>query len=551
MSRQMLGRSAAVLVVWALLATACAPRESASQRSPGAGQPVAQGAPQAPAQAPANRVDLGQAKQGGTLNVALQKDIALMNPLVQTASTDHAVRDLMYESLLAEDDSGNLQPKLAERWEIAPDGKVYTFHLRRGVKFHNGQEMTAEDLKFAIDYSMDPKNAAYGYTMLENVDRAEAVDRNTLRIHLKTASAAFLPIVSTIQSFSAIPKDSVQEGVDKPTAFPPGTGPFRFVEWQPKQRLTLARFDDYWGHKAFVDQIVIKPIAEPSVRITALRAGDVDLIDRTPYEWVREIMDGKLRGIGYAEAEEAGFRTLKINVADPPLNNLKLRQAIAHALDKKELLEAAYYGFGRPIDQMYPQDHVWYVAGLPWPTYDLDKARALLREAGYNGQEIMVLGEQGAVHESEITMLQAQLKKVGINLKLEFNDWATYRERQRKGEFGLLTYGGSTDADPAVTYSGELMCEPDLRRRMSNMSGYCDKQMDAMMEQMLTELDTAKRKALLQQIVTKMAQEIPEIPIGFVPRYYTFRDQVKNFTTDGEGRLMHYGGGLNYTWLDR
>jgi peptide/nickel transport system substrate-binding protein len=474
-----------------------------------------------------------------------------MNPLVQTSSTDHVVREMMYESLLTIDDKGNLQPLLAERWEVSPDGKVYTFHLRRGVKFHSGQEMTAEDAKFAIDYTLNPRNGAYGYPVIEGVERATAVDQSTLRVELKAPSAALLPSLTSIQSFSVIPKDSVQEGVDKPTAYPPGTGPFRYVEWQPRQRLTLARFDDYWGQKAFLDQVVIRPITEASVRITALRAGDVELIDRTPYEWVREVMDGKLRGIGYAEADEAGFRTMKINLTDPPMNNLKLRQALAHAIDKKEMLEGVYFGFGRPIDQMYLPDNVWYVEGLPWPKYDLDRARQLLREAGYNGEPIVLLGDQGGPQEAEATILQAQLQKVGINLKLEFNDWATYRERHRKGEFAVTLLGGSIDVDPGVTYSGEMVCPPDLRKRTANLSGYCDAQMDALLEQLMTELDSAKRKATVRQVLTKMAQDLPEIPIGFVPRYFTFRDHVKNFTTNGEGHLMKYGGGLNYTWLDR
>ena len=126
-----------------------------------------------------------QPKRGGTITLAISKELALMNPLVNTSSTEARIRDLMYEPLLAKDLKGAIQPRLAESWEISKDRKVYTFKLRRGVKFHNGAELTADDIKFAIDYTLNPKNGAYGLEDLSTVERAEVVDKYTLRIHLK------------------------------------------------------------------------------------------------------------------------------------------------------------------------------------------------------------------------------------------------------------------------------------------------------------------------------------------------------------------------------
>jgi peptide/nickel transport system substrate-binding protein len=316
-------------------------------------------------------------KRGGTITLGISKELALMNPLINTSSTEARIRELMFEPLLARDLKGALHPRLAESWEISKDRKVYTFKLRRGVKFHNGKELTADDIKFAIDYTLNPKNGAYGLEDLSAVERAEVVDKYTLRIHLKQNNPLFLTVLSEIRSFSAIPKESLAEGMRKPTTFPPGTGPFKFVEWLPGQRIVFDRFADYWGQKAYVDRVILKEIGENTVRFTALRAGDVDMIERTPYEWVQQIVEGKLKGIGYAKAARAGARNLEFNVADPPFNNKKLRLAIAHALDRKEILQAAYHGLADTADQRFPKGHSWNF-DVPSPTFDQNKARALL-----------------------------------------------------------------------------------------------------------------------------------------------------------------------------
>jgi len=190
-----------------------------------------------------------QPKRGGTLTMAIRKDITLLNPLVSTKSVDKRVRGLTFEPLLGLDRNGKVQPNLAEAWSVSEDGKLYTFKLRKGVKFHNGQEMEAEDVKFSIEYTMNPKNGASGLSDLSQVDRVVVADRHTLKIHLKTVSPVFLSLLTAIRTFSVVPNESLKEGLSKTTAFPPGTGPFKLVEWKPRQRIVLTRHDNYWGHK--------------------------------------------------------------------------------------------------------------------------------------------------------------------------------------------------------------------------------------------------------------------------------------------------------------
>src|SRR5215475_1936678 len=444
-----------------------------------------------------------QPKRGGTLTLAVSKELALMNPLVNTSSTESRIRELMFEPMLARDTKGAIQPRLAESWEASKDGKIYTFHLRKGVKFHNGKEMTAEDIKFAIDYTLNPKNGAYGLADLEAVEKVEAVDKYTLKISLKKINPLFLTVLTDIRAFSAIPKESLPEGMRKPSTFPPGTGPFKFVEWKPGQRVVFERFDDYWGEKAYVDRVVMREIADATVRFSALQAGDVDIIERTPYEWVQQIVEGKIKGIGYTKAARAGARNLEFNVTDSPFNNKKLRLAIAHALDKKEIMQAAYFGLADTADQRFPNGHFWYYKDVPAARFDPNKAKALLKEAGYKGETLELMGNRGEVADVEGAAIQAQLKRVGVKVELKILERASALELRRQGKYMFKLAGGADFPDPLPAYE-EYVCEPDPRKRRLNESGYCDKEYDAMLQKAVGEVDTDKRKALFKQVVAKL-----------------------------------------------
>ncbi len=489
-------------------------------------------------------------KRGGTLTMAISNKMKMMNPLVRTSSVEKRIRDLMFESLLVLDSKGKVQPNLAESWQISQDGKTYTFRLRRGVKFHNGQEMTAEDAKFAMDYTMNPKNGAYGIKDLNQVEGVEAVDRYTLKVYLKRPTPVFPILLSEIRSFSVIPKGSLEESVRKPVTFPPGTGPFKFVEWKPGRQIVFDRFDDYWGHKAYVDRVILKVIGNSTVRFTALRAGDVDVIVRVPHEWINTVEQGKIKGIGFAGSFPGNANNIEFNVADPPFNNKKLRLAVAHALNRKEILQGAYFGMGSIARQRFPKDHYWYFEEAPIPSYDLAKARALVKESGYKGEEVDLMISRGNPgYEAEATIIQSQLKKIGVKMKITPLERASALDYRRKGKFHFKLSGGSAYADPIQAYN-EYECE-DLRKRRSNEAGYCDKEFDRLLAKAETERDPAKRRELFKKLVQMLNKEIPLLPILFATRHFAFRDYVKGFTTDENAHYRHYGGGLNYTWIDK
>jgi peptide/nickel transport system substrate-binding protein len=493
-----------------------------------------------------------QPKRGGTVTLAISRDLTIMNPLVDTTSTQRRIRDLMFEPLLGIDLTGNVQPGLAESWEVSKDGKLYTLRLRKGVKFHNGQEMTAEDVKFAMDYTMNPKNGATGFQNLNLIDRIETPDRYTLNVLMKRSVPGFIYLLTEIETLSVIPKGSLEEGIRKVAKFPPGTGPFKFAEWQPQQRVVFERFDDYRGQKAFVDRLVLRVINDITVRFTALRAGDVDIIERASYHWIKEITEGKLKGLSFAESRYAGGRSIEFNVVDPPFNNKKLRLAVAHAIDRREILQAAYFGFARPSDQHYPKDHAWYMEGISTASYDLDKARTLVKEAGYKGEPIEIMANLGEEAEVETAIIQAQLKKIGMNIKIKMLDRGAAFEMRRKGQYAFKIAGeGDVNPNPVAAYMPIHLCEPDPRNRNQNETGYCNRDLDALLKTAAAEHDQNKLRALMKKIVATIHEDVPEINIGHTSRFFAMRDYVKGFTTDYNGAFRWWGGGMNYVWLDK
>ncbi|MGH7834355.1 MAG: ABC transporter substrate-binding protein, partial [Candidatus Binatia bacterium] len=185
-------------------------------------------------------------KRGGRLIFALESDVSTMNPFVRMLSTDQLMRSLIYETLLDFDIKGQIVPALAESWTISKDGLEYTLKLRSGVKFHNGQEMTPEDVKWSVEYAMEPKNGATGFSLMTEVASLTIVDRQRVRFQLKEPTAAFLSTLASIRSFVVVPKGSVAAGEKTIPAFPPGTGAFAFKNWDTGVQTVLVRHKDYW-----------------------------------------------------------------------------------------------------------------------------------------------------------------------------------------------------------------------------------------------------------------------------------------------------------------
>jgi ABC-type transport system substrate-binding protein len=492
-------------------------------------------------------------KYGGRLTFGIRNDISSLNPFLRTASTNFYVRGLMYEALLDFDRAGRIVPAIAESWTVSPDGKTYTFKLRNGVKFHDGKSLTAEDVKWSVEYALDPKNTASGLAMLPMLAAVNTKDNATVEFVLKRMEAAFANLLATVRPFPVVPKGSVPPGGKGLPAFPPGTGPFVFKDYKPAREIVFVRNKNYWQKGLpYLDEIILKPVPEDQIRFTSVRAGDLDMIERTPYFFVAKLLRGEFADIRATEAKYAAYRRLRFNVADAPFDNLKLRQAVLYALSKKNFIDGAFWGFGVPTDQLYPKESQWHVT-LPETKPDSAKVSMLLKEGSIDSSlEFELSGVKS--EEEELQVLQRQLVTAGIRTKVVILERGAREAREKRGDFMMALAGSDIPNDPSEEYPNEYGCneeEVKAKARTENSTGYCNREIDRLLQEAGKISDPKKRYLLYAKVTQILHEEIPTIPLAFVPRFFAYNKKVRGFETDCDGRFNMTSAGLSRVWIER
>jgi ABC-type transport system substrate-binding protein len=317
-------------------------------------------------------------KRGGTLVVGMSQDLPGLDPHPSTSTITYQVLSLVYQGLVDFDRDLKIKPVLAESWKVSPDGKQWTFALRKGAKFHNGRPLTASDVKFSLDRILDPKTAARGKGALSIIESVQVVDPQTVRVHLTRASGAFLSrIAGTYQAI--LPPEAVQGPAFKPI----GTGPFQLTEWKTNERVELKRFDGYWeAGLPYLDALTLKPVPDGTVRLTALKTGDAGFVQLNPQESLAELQAAPSKDYVVRTVKGGGgFSAIILNSRKPPFNDVRVRRAVALATDKKEVGLGVWRGFAQPINQMLPPGTPWFFA-VPDRKPDVEQAKKLLRGGG-------------------------------------------------------------------------------------------------------------------------------------------------------------------------
>ena len=445
----------------------------------------------------------------------------------------------------------NIYPDIAKSWEISKDGKEYTFPLREGVKFHNGKELDSGDVKYSIERVMNPATRAPRAFAYRWVDSVNLIDKYHLKIKLKEPFGPFLSAL-TIQNCPIIPAGWEPTGT-KPA---PGTGPFVFKAFVPNETTELTRFDQYWGidektgdRLPYLDSIYIKKIVDESVRWTALRTGDLDYINLPPRNVVLEQTKKPTPGVVTVMPQPVAYTAIIFNTSKPPFDNKKVRQAIAHAIDKKELITAAYWGLGEPVNnQAFSSRSRMYVP-VKDREVDLAKAKQLLAEAGYpNGFKTEFSTFSDATYVDGCNAAVGQLKKVGIEATIKVTDRAPFYEASRKGEYAIGFRGDSERLDPDDAYylwlhSGEV--------DKNNWSRYRNREFDALLEKGRTTWKWEERMPIYQKVIEIVKEDLPLLYLAKSIIPLAYRDYVKGFEAGMATWFGYHGGGFVKTWFDK
>jgi peptide/nickel transport system substrate-binding protein len=469
-------------------------------------------------------------------------------------SVDHQVRSLVYENLFAVDRNLEPMPSLARSVDISPDGTVYVFALRPGIKFHHGKSLSPEDIKWSIVYAQEPKNRAFGQVDLMIIERVEVEEPDRLRIRLKSPFAPFLSIVAGIHLFPVVAKGSVETGDSRQDSYPPGTGPFRFAEWRPGQELRLARFEGYWQKGLpYLDGVRFVIITDDTSRLNAVRIGDLDVAEEISGEQAIRVRDGKVPGVRITMAPAGSYRRMGINHCRPPFNDLKVRQALAFALDKQEIIDAVYSGLGTLANQKLLTGTRWFVPEVVDRKQDLARARALLAEAGYpTGLPVTVVGRLG--HEQVLQVIQAQAKRAGIEMTILIRDNATHLAAMAKADFQVSMSGGTTASDPDLAYYTAYHTPAPERRGRGGRTEPCysNLRVDHLLENARKVTDFQQRRRMYKEVIEILQEEVADLPVGFIPSAFGSRASVRDFESTIIDDIISYGnGGVLKTWMEK
>ncbi|MCH7481249.1 MAG: ABC transporter substrate-binding protein [Chloroflexi bacterium] len=533
-----------------LAATACGadeptPTPLATPTSAGPTPTSAPGAPEPP--------ELWDERKGGTLMFGTSKAVDSPHPFTTTVSVDNYIKQAWLEPLL-QLDGGELHPVLATSWVANDDFTTWTFHLRQGVKFHNGQEMTSADVVWTVNYIKEPENAARGHGALgPTVVSIEAVDRYTVRFNMAGRQPAFPLTISEINQLPIVPADSLEPGEILVSTGTPGTGPFMFEEWVPSSKTVVTRFDDYWGGKPYLDKIVFLLISSATGRGNALRTGELDITERLGPTFANRVLSGEIRGLTVDAPALSGYRRILFNTTSPIFSDRNVRLAAVYGMDMQKLLDEAFFGLGALVNLSVPPGSVWDEAlkeCCPRRVADPDRARELLAASSYGGEPIRLIIQRGREGVGE--SISRQLREVGFTIDMQVMESAIYGERQISGDFDLTPEGGSFDGDPVLDGHSRWRCE-EGDRRISNKSGICNPELDALIDSYFGLVDLDERVEQFKKIYKLFDDEVSVKHMGWnFNRFFGWNANVKGFEHRGEGSYTTkpVGGGLWRVWLE-
>ncbi|MHB1414114.1 MAG: ABC transporter substrate-binding protein [Chloroflexota bacterium] len=447
----------------------------------------------------------------------------------------------LYDTLIRLDENGEPQPELAESWQFSPDGLAMTLKLRQGVKFHSGNDFTSEDFKASWEFAKDPKTASQLRVLFSLIADVKTPDKYTVELNFEKPNPLVFDALDTLCAFD-------KTGIANLAKSDAGAGPFTIKSYTPNGDLQLERFAQYWRQdRPYVDEYVIRMIPDASALVLNLESNAVDAVWAPALHEVERLKTapGYVADVG---AFGSNMYHIEVNVRQGPLSNKKVRQAINHAIDRQRFCTTIMRGTSEPTCLMWPKGSWGYFSDLEgrYP-YDLDKAKALLAEAGYAdgfGTTIQASSQVNFAQGGLAQILQADLAKIGIKAKIDDIESALYNSKHLKGDFELRVHNyGRANRDPGSMLAGARVFVPASEE---GPIGFESADFLKWRDEAASTLDKEKRKALYRQIQELFLDESFSMPVAPQQNYWLYRDYVKDLKFTREN--SPFVGDL---WLDK
>ena len=446
---------------------------------------------------------------------------------------------------------------VATEWDASADLKTWTFKLRRGAEFHNGETIDAQAIKWNIERILDPKiGHSFTRSALTDVERVTVDDKHTVRFHLKDASAAF------DTNLVYYPVNLMAPGsVDNADTNPVSCGPFKFKSWKRFDTCELVRFENFWETDAegntlpYLDGMIGKPRKEDRVRLTALRTNEVDLIDNVAYADAPNFI--KEHGGSYNTwlVPQVGTAFIAFNLKNGPFSAKDnrdahlLRTAAAHAIDHQGIHEAVFNKQGSIAKGFYSEASPWHGKDIEaWPQFDPDKAKAMRKKANGGDAKLLIIANDSFPYMQQSGELaHAMLKDVGFDVAFEIHPTPVIQDKYNKGTFDLDSSANSYRIDPDGWFSRSILSTaPETIRR----HGYKNEKVDQLILAAKVERDKAKRRQMYSDVDSLINKDLPLIYTHFVPLMQAGSKRINGYKPSFTGPFQYAGGGLRTTWLE-
>lgn len=409
---------------------------------------------------------------------------------VAAAATDEVVYANLFEGLTRFGPDGSVRPALAASWDVEDDGRSYLFHLREGVTFHDGTAFDAEDVRFSLDRARAADSTNAQKQLFAGIEAVEIVDPLTVRVRLTRPDGNF-PFKMAWGDAVMVSQDSI---ADIATA-PVGTGPFRFERWVQGDRVELSAYDGYWGEKPALTRATFRFISDPTAAFAAMMAEDVDAFPNFPAPETLPQLQADPRFeviVGTTEGETI----LAMNNSQPPLDDIRVRQAIAHAINRADIINGAMFGYGTPIGSHFAPHHPDYVDLAGLSAYDPELSRTLLAELDEAPRPLRLALPPPSYARRGGEIVASQLREVGIETEITNMEWAQWLETVFKGGDFDLTIVSHTEP-----------LDIDIYARPDYYFHYDGARLAEVMAQLQTAVDPQERSALYQQAQRLIAED--------------------------------------------
>ncbi|TNC11261.1 ABC transporter substrate-binding protein [Methylobacterium terricola] len=473
--------------------------------------------------------------QAQTLRFGLMEDPDALDPTLARTFAGRMVFAALCDKLVDIGPDLKPVPQLATEWAWSDDRKTLTLTLRPGVRFHDGEPMNAAAVKYSLERHLKlPGSQRRGE--IAPIDTVEAVDDLTVKVTLKTPFAPLLAQFTDRAGMIVSPKAAERLG-DKFATAPVCAGPYRFVERVPQDRIVVERFDDYWNKGAIqIKRIEFRPIPDTTVRLTNLRAGQLDLIERlAPTDLAQVKRDPKLK---VGQAYELGFSGVVFNTGreGSPVADPRVRAAFEAAIDRNAITQVVYNGEYLAGNQWVSPKNPNYVTDYPVPKRDVAKAKALLKEAGIEKPAItmMVYANNDAPQVGQV--IQAMTREAGFDVKLQATDFTTSLDQADKGNFEAYLYNWSGRPDPDGNTYSFLACKTPL-----NYSRYCNQDADSAMNAERLTTDPAQRKAAWKRLADRVLADKPLVYLFHRRLLWAYSQRLTGFGEYPDGLVRFTG----------